>query len=97
MENCVFMHRFENNSLPDCFHDRFTYSHEKHQHATRSVAKSLIDVPIVRTHYYGSLSIINQCIKDWNYFKQIFSNQNISKINVLGVKSLFSKLVLRYY
>ena len=95
LQNCLFMHKFTTHELPKTFNNHFTFLKNRHNHNTRAAESNIINVPLVNTHKYGTLSIKYQCIQDWNNLKRMFpkinlTNQSYSKTKSLILEKLFS-------
>ena len=96
--NCTFMYQMENFQLPKTFNTFSSLVRNEHNYNTRASSAGLHVVPTVNTRLYGTLSIKNQCVKDWNNFKRLFSAHINNELSLNKVKSLFkNKTFTDYY
>ena len=91
------MFQFENNLLPKAFNHFSNLVANEHNHNTRAATTGLHAIPIVNTHQYGTLSIRNNCINDWNNFKRLFPQAVNENLTIYKVKSVFKRHVYSYY
>ena len=56
---------------PTGFHNYFVKAKDLHQHNTRSATKNLVDIPQVKTTYYGHFSIRSQSALNWNHLQKL--------------------------
>ena len=73
---------------PTGFHNYFVKAKDLHQHNTRSATKNLVDIPQVKTTYYGHFSIRSQSALNWNHL------QNSLEINLLNVTRNETKKII---
>ena len=55
-----------NSSLPAIFDDLFIPFKEQHSHNTRGARRYVLNIPKMKTSFYGSESVQIKSIKDWN-------------------------------
>ena len=55
-----------NKSLLAIFHDLFKQFKEQHSHNTRGARRYVLNIPKMKTSFYGSRSVQVKSIKDWN-------------------------------
>ena len=55
-----------NSSLPAIFDDLFKPFKEQHSHNTRGARRYVLNIPKMKTSFYGSRSVQVKSIKDWN-------------------------------
>ena len=55
-----------NSSLPAIFDDLFKPFKEQHNHNTRGARRYVLNIPKMKTSFYGSRSVHVKSIKDWN-------------------------------
>ena len=55
-----------NSSLPATFDDLFKLFKEQHSHNTRGAGRSVLNIPKIKTLFYGSRSVQVKSSKDWN-------------------------------
>ena len=91
------MFQFENNLLPQSFNSFSNLVSNEHNYNTRAVATGLHVVPTINTHNYGTLSIRNNCINDWNNFKRLFPQHINENLSIHKIKNLFCNLVYSQY
>ena len=97
LQNCLFMHKFTTHELPKTFNNHFKLLKNRHNHNTRAAESNMINVPLVNTHKYGTLSIKNQCIQDWNNLKRMFPKINLTNQSYSKTKSLILEKLFSYY
>ena len=62
-----------NKKLANSFAD-LKYCGDSHNYQTKSEIKELLDMPLLKTQIYGTLSVKYNYIKDWNNFRNNFPN-----------------------
>ena len=95
--NCIFMFQFENNLLPQAFNSFSNLVSNGHNYNTRAVTTGLHAVPTFNTHRYGTLSLKNNCINDWNCFKRFFPQHIHENLSIRRIKTLFREHVYSLY
>ena len=55
-----------NSSLPAIFDELFKPFKEQHSHNTRGARRYVLNIPKMKTSFYGSRSVHVKSIKDWN-------------------------------
>ena len=70
-----------NSSLPAIFDDLFIPFKEQHSHNTRGARRYVLNVPKIKTSFYGSRSVQVKSIKDWNNIidKRQFTTEDFMK------------------
>ena len=97
LQNCLLMHSFEKNTLPEALKNFSSYAFNDHNHNTRFVSLGLHHKPTVNTQRYGSFSLHNTCVDDWNNFKKLFPHLDTKLLSSYAIKKLFSNLVFQHY
>ena len=89
LNNCLFVHDYLNNALPDCFADYFQKLKLKYENIlTRNSSLGALYVPSVRTSSFGIHSITFRSIQCWNQVTKSY------KINLLKLSRNNLKQVL---
>ena len=91
------MFQFENNLLPQAFNSFSNLVSNGHNYNTRAVTTGLYAVPTFNTHRYGTLSVKNNCINDWNCFKRFFPQHIHENLSIRRIKTLFQEHVYSLY
>ena len=92
LQNCLFVHDFLNNNLPNCFKDYFIKINEIHSIRTTSSKLGCLYTPYLSTTRYGLNSITKKCIDIWNFFTKYFK-QDLSTLN----RNSFKHKIYKYY
>ena len=66
LNNCMLVFDHLNSSLPAIFDDLFKPFKEQHSHNTRGARRYVLNIPIIKTSFYGSRSVQVKSIKHWN-------------------------------
>ena len=66
LNNCMLVFDHLNSSLPAIFDDLFKPFKEQHSHNTRGARRYVLNIPKMKTSFYGSRSVQVKSIKDWN-------------------------------
>ena len=70
-QNCLFMHKLQQDiQLSKSFFEMI-YINNKHNSNTRSANANILDIPQSRTAEYGTFSCKNQWVKYWNHSKKL--------------------------
>ena len=77
-----------NSSLPAIFDDLFKPFKEQHSHNTRGARRYILNIPKMKTSFYGSRSVQVKSIKDWN---NIIVNWQTDKIHFTPEDFIFMK------
>ena len=64
--NCMLVFDHLNSSLPAIFNDLFIPFKEQHSHNTRGARRYVLNIPKMKTSFYGSRSVQIKSVKDWN-------------------------------
>ena len=91
------MFQLENDLLPEAFQSFSKIASNEQRPITRAVTNKHHLIPTVNTHTYGSLSIKNICINDWNNFKRHFPSYMNENLSITTVKTLYKNNVFGYY
>ena len=59
--------------------------------------QNYLDIPYSQTHTYGTKSVMNNCIKDWNNFKRSFPDLFQDKLNYPRIKSVRKDHLINQY
>ena len=92
LQNCLFVHDFFNNKLPNCFSTLFQPVDEIHDRITKKSKLGCLYVPFSRTTKYGLNSSTRICIDNWNFCTKLF-NCNLSKLT----RSILKHKISSYY
>ena len=96
-QNCIFMSRVEEGRLPTSFSQQFSHRRDVHQYNTRASSSNLINIPNVRTNFFGTLSTTYKCISDWNNFLSKYSKQLPENLQSSQIRKFISPLFLEKY
>ena len=66
VNNCMLVFDHLNSSLPTIYDDLFISFKEQHSHSTRGARRCVLNIPKMKTSFYGSRSVQIKSIKDWN-------------------------------
>ena len=66
LNNCMLVFNHLNNSLPAIFDDLFKSFEKHHSHSTRRARRYVLNIPKMKTSFYGSRSVQIKSIKDLN-------------------------------
>ena len=66
LNNCMLVFDHLNSSLPAIFDELFKPFKEQHSHNTRGARRYVLNIPKMKTSFYGSRSVQVKSIKDWN-------------------------------
>ena len=72
VQNCTFVWSVLNKISPMCFHSHFKTITEQHSYGTGQNVNRGLFVAARTTVRYGTYSIKNSCIKNWNEIAAIF-------------------------
>ena len=67
LNNCMLVFDHLNSSLPAIFDDLFKPFKEQYSHNTRGARRYVLNIPKIKTSFYGSRSVQVKSIKDWNH------------------------------
>ena len=85
IENCLFVHK-QQKGLPIIFNDHFTFINSQHNYNTR-IARTNLNLPVVNTTTYGTLSITFRSILVWNKLHEKLKT-NLLNYNLNSTKKL---------
>ena len=94
LKNCLFVHDFINNKLPESFDKYFTLCSEMSSTTTRQSGRGSLFMPNVNTVKYGSKSVKHQSILVWNQMIQLFPNHDLSSISKTRLKCMIKIILL---
>ena len=97
LKNCLFVHDFINNKLPESFSEYFTLCSEMSSTTTRQSGRGSLSMPNVNTVKYGSKSVKHQSILAWNQMIQLFPNHDLSLISKARLKCLIKDHFIESY
>ena len=80
LQNCLFVHDYFKNKLPNCFADYFHTTQEIYQINTKSSELGSLFIPYFSTSKYGLNSVTRKCIDIWNFFTKTF-NSNLLQLS----------------
>ena len=66
LNNCMLVFYHIKSILPAIFDDLFKSFKEQHSHNTRGARRYVLNIPKMKTSFYGSRSVQVKSIKDWN-------------------------------
>ena len=95
MQNCLFVHDFLNENLPECFNGYFQKLDEIYSEDTANTISyelGCLFTPYKSTVRYGLRSITRKCIDSWNYFTKKLK-LDLSKLS----RSDLRRKILRYF
>ena len=85
-----------NQKLANSF-DNLKHCSDSHNYQTKSKTKGLLDIPLLNTQIYGTLSVKYNCIKDWNSFRNNFPSLLLHQFTyALVKKQIIKKLISKY-
>ena len=70
LQNCLFVHDYFHDKLPDCFVDYFRLITDVHQRNTIRNSLGFLYAPEYKTKKYGLNSITRKCPNSWNHFSE---------------------------
>jgi len=97
LKNCLFVHDFLNNKLPDSFDKYFTLHSSMSTTATRQSNRGSLFMPNVTTVKYGNKSVKHQSILAWNQIIQLFPDQDLLKMSKTKLKYLIKNHFIESY
>ena len=100
VNNCIFVHDYLNNKLPESFTNTFLRTDELYKHKTRQATTGKLYIPAYKTTTYGLKCIYKRCIDSWNKLtteiNTIYRKENSSKFEIKDIDLLkFSRNVLK--
>ena len=66
VNNCIFVHDYLNNKLPESFTNTFLRKDELYKHKARQATTGKLYIPAYKTTTYGLKCIYKRCIDSWN-------------------------------
>ena len=100
LENCLLIHDFLNNKLPECFDDYFINTENSYNRiSTRNSKIGSIFVPYVKSTKYGLNSIKMKAILSWNNLAKQLQNSenNIMSISRTALKKYITESFINTY
>ena len=97
LKNCLFVHDFINDKLPDSFANYFTLHSEMTSTSTRQSSRASLFMPSVNTVKYGNKAVKHQSILAWNLMIQLFPNHDLAKISKTRLKHLIKNHFIESY
>ena len=95
IENCLFVHKQQKGLLPIIFNDHFTFINSQHNYNTR-IARTNLNLPVVNTTTYGTLSITFRSIQVWNKLHEKLKT-NLLNYNLNSTKKLLHNYFINQY
>ena len=95
MQNCLFVHDFLNENLPECFDGYFQKLNDIYTENTAHTVNhelGCLFTPYKSTVRYGLCSVTRKCIDSWNFFTKELKT-NLSEISRTELKTK----ILRYF
>ena len=97
LKNCLFVHDFLNNCLPNCFKDYYQKLNMVYDHyETRGSSRGALFVPATSTSKYGINSITYQSIKSWNHISSLIKTR-LSALSRTNLKNTLTHYFLDKY
>ena len=89
LKNCLLVHDYINQKLPESFDKYFILQSELNTIHTRQSSKGSLFMPHVTTEKYGVRSIKHQAICAWNHM--IFLNHDLTLVSKIELNFLIKK------
>ena len=97
LQNCLFVHDYLNNTLPNCFQGYyFKLNHMYYNIQTRNADLGCLFVPSKKTTKYGLHSITQKSINSWNSIAK-FTKINLSNQTRYSLKKMLTKYFIDQY
>ena len=80
--NVLLLYKIFNNKSPQSVCDTFALM--LHSHNTRS---NQVIIPRTNSNFFGTYSIKCQCINAWNFFSNIFKDQNLQSRSYIYIQN----------
>ena len=93
LENCIFIKKYFNQTLPTPFKNWFTLSTDSHTHNTRWSNLGCLNIPPHKTKMYGRQTVNISAIYIWNCLQRIHKNIMFYQLFLTKLK----KLIKQYY
>ena len=93
LENCIFIKKYFNQTLPTPFKNWFTLSTDSHTHNTRWSNLGCLNIPPHKTKMYGRQTVNVIAIYIWNCLRRIHKNIMSYQLSLTKLK----KLIKQYY
>ena len=93
LENCIFIKKYFNQTLPTPFKNRFTLSTDSHTCNARWSNLGCLKIPPHKTKIYGRQSVNISAIYIWNYLQRIHKNVMFYQLSLTKLR----KLIKQYY
>ena len=93
LENCIFIKKYFNQTLPTPFKNWFTLSADSHTHNTRWSNLGSLKIPPHKTKIYGRQFVNIDAIYICNYLQRIHKNIMFYQLSLTKLK----KLIKQYY
>ena len=95
-QNCLFVFLLEQNPHLLSSFKIFHCGHTRN-YSSRSANKIILHIPYSQTYTYGTKSVMESCIKDWNNFKRSFPKLFQSRLTYPKIKSVLTNHLLNQY
>ena len=92
-ENCIFIKKYLNQTLPKPFKNWLTLSTDSHTHNIRWPDLDSLKIPPHNTKIYGGQSDNISATYIWNYLQRIYKNVMFYQFSLTKIK----KLIKQYY
>ena len=96
LQNCLFVHDYLNNKLPDCFDNYFEIISDIHTQCTINSILGCLFVPHFNTTKHGIKSFTRKCINNWNFFSTLFK-MKLKDISRFELKKKISDYFINCY
>ena len=96
LNNCLFIHDYLNDLLPDCFKDYYIPLNSLYFEGTKNAKLGCLFVPFKKSTKYGINSITHQSILTWNSMSKVLKT-NLTQISRHDLKSSLSEYFLNQY
>ena len=97
LQNFIFVHNSLNDNLPLSLKNTFKITADKYVYNTRASAQHIIELPKVRTSYYGLYSIRYRSSAHWNLLVNDFPKENFHTLSRLVCQKRITKHLLAWY
>ena len=97
LENCIFIKKYFNQTLPTPFKNWFTLSTNSHTHNTRWSNLGCLKIPPNKTKVYGRQSVNISAIYIWNYLQRIHKNVMFYPLSLTKLKKLIKHYCFSNY
>ena len=97
VENCLFICKCLNRTLPPIFNNWFTLSLDSHDHYTRWSELGCLKKPYHRTKIYGRFSFIVSAIYSWNYLQKQHNQTLFYQLTITKLREILHAFFISKY